>query len=100
MAIILDTNALSAFVDGQVTLRRAIESEIELALPVIVIGEYLYGVRQSPTAHNMKIGSRLIYTPSSYLRSRGRLLPAMQSFDRNLKSLVGLFQVMTSGLRP
>lgn len=47
MAIILDTNALSAFADGQASLRRAIEPEIDLALPVIVVGEYLYGIRQS-----------------------------------------------------
>ncbi|HEY1240737.1 MAG TPA: type II toxin-antitoxin system VapC family toxin [Bryobacteraceae bacterium] len=47
MAIILDTNALSAFADGQASLRDALESEIDLALPVIVLGEYLYGVRQS-----------------------------------------------------
>lgn len=47
MAIILDTNALSAFADGQTSLRRAIEAEIDLALPVIVLGEYLYGVHRS-----------------------------------------------------
>ena len=47
MALILDTNALSAFVDGQSSLRRAIEPESDLALPVIVLGEYFFGVRQS-----------------------------------------------------
>lgn len=47
MALILDTNALWAFADGQPSVRRAIESEIDLALPVIVLGEYFFGVRQS-----------------------------------------------------
>lgn len=45
--MILDTNALSAFVDGDQKLKRVIENETNLALPVIVLGEYLYGVRQS-----------------------------------------------------
>ena len=47
MALILDTNALSAFVDGDQGLLRALESEAELAVPTIVLGEYLYGIHQS-----------------------------------------------------
>jgi predicted nucleic acid-binding protein len=47
MALILDTNALSAFADGDPGLRRAIEQEAELAVPAIVLGEYLFGIRQS-----------------------------------------------------
>ena len=47
MALILDTNALSSFADGDEKLLRAIENEAELALPVIVLGEYLYGIQQS-----------------------------------------------------
>lgn len=47
MALILDTNALSAFVDGDEALLRAIESEAELAIPTVVLGEYLYGISQS-----------------------------------------------------
>ena len=47
MALILDTNALSAFVEGDSALRRVIEREIDLALPAIVLGEYLFGIRQS-----------------------------------------------------
>ena len=45
--MILDTNALSAFVDGDRDLIRVIGKEPELAVPVIVLGEYLYGIRQS-----------------------------------------------------
>lgn len=47
MALILDTNAVSAFVDGDERLLRAIEGEFELAIPTIVLGEYLYGIYQS-----------------------------------------------------
>lgn len=45
--MILDTNALSAFADGDQKLLRVIENEPGLALPVIVLGEYLYGIHQS-----------------------------------------------------
>ncbi len=47
MAVILDTNALSAFVDGDNKILKIIGRQPELALPVIVLGEYLYGIRQS-----------------------------------------------------
>lgn len=47
MALILDTNALSAFADGDKTLLRVLEDESELALPVVALGEYLYGIRRS-----------------------------------------------------
>jgi predicted nucleic acid-binding protein len=47
MALILDTNALSAFADGDDALRAAIAGESELALSVIALGEYYFGIRQS-----------------------------------------------------
>jgi tRNA(fMet)-specific endonuclease VapC len=48
VALILDTNALSAFVDGVPAIRSVIrETGLELALPAVVYGEYLFGVRQS-----------------------------------------------------
>jgi len=47
MALILDTNALSAFADGVGALRKVVDHEPELAIPVIVLGEYLFGVRRS-----------------------------------------------------
>ena len=47
MALILDTNAVSAFADGDEKPLRILEDESELALPVIVLGEYLYGIRRS-----------------------------------------------------
>ena len=43
----LDTNALSAFVDGDRALEPLVAARPRLSLPVIVLGEYLFGVRFS-----------------------------------------------------
>ena len=45
--MILDTNALSALADGDQNLLPVIGNEPGLAIPVIVLGEYLYGIYQS-----------------------------------------------------
>lgn len=45
--MILDTNAFSAFADGDPALAGVIGKERELAVPVVVLGEYLYGIRHS-----------------------------------------------------
>lgn len=48
MALILDTNALSAFADGVPSIRTVIRSSgFDLSLPVVAYGEYLFGVRHS-----------------------------------------------------
>ena len=46
MALILDTNALSALADGDVKLEQALANR-RLALPVTVLGEYVYGILRS-----------------------------------------------------
>jgi predicted nucleic acid-binding protein len=45
--VILDTNALSAFVDGDRALGARLSTESHLALPVIVLGEFRYGIAGS-----------------------------------------------------
>lgn len=45
--MILDTNALSAFADGDKKLLPVIGSAVDLALPVIALGEFLYGIHRS-----------------------------------------------------
>ena len=45
--MILDTNALSAFADGVPQIRTALAPVGELAVPVIVLGEYRYGLAHS-----------------------------------------------------
>jgi tRNA(fMet)-specific endonuclease VapC len=47
VALILDTNALSALADGDEPLLGALGGPYELAVPVIVLGEYLFGIQQS-----------------------------------------------------
>ena len=45
--MILDTNALSAFVDGDVGVGEILARQARAAIPVIVLGEFRYGVAQS-----------------------------------------------------
>jgi tRNA(fMet)-specific endonuclease VapC len=45
--VILDTNALSAMADGDRTIAPLLRQARELAIPVIVLGEYQYGIRSS-----------------------------------------------------
>ena len=45
--MILDTNALSALAEGDGDLLRVVEGQPDLAVPVIALGEYMYGIRQS-----------------------------------------------------
>jgi len=45
--MILDTNALSAWADGNPSCRPAFAEASRLLVPVIVLGEYQYGIRQS-----------------------------------------------------
>jgi predicted nucleic acid-binding protein len=45
--VILDTNALSAFADGVPHAVAAVEAANDAAIPVIVLGEFRYGVTHS-----------------------------------------------------
>ena len=45
--MILDTNALSAFVDGEPAVGARLSVETRAAIPVIVLGELRYGIARS-----------------------------------------------------
>jgi predicted nucleic acid-binding protein len=45
--VILDTNALSAFVDGESGVGDILRRQTRAAIPVIVLGEFRYGIAQS-----------------------------------------------------
>jgi tRNA(fMet)-specific endonuclease VapC len=45
--VILDTNALSAFVDGDSAVGDILRHQARAAIPVIVLGEFRYGIAQS-----------------------------------------------------
>ena len=45
--MILDTNALSAFVDGDAAVGEMLRRQGRACIPVIVLGEFRYGIAQS-----------------------------------------------------
>jgi predicted nucleic acid-binding protein len=45
--VILDTNALSAFVDGDTEVGAILLRQPRAAIPVIVLGEFRYGIAES-----------------------------------------------------
>jgi tRNA(fMet)-specific endonuclease VapC len=45
--VILDTNALSAFVDGDAGVGEALRLQVRAAIPVIALGEFRYGIAES-----------------------------------------------------
>lgn len=45
--MILDTNALSAFADGEAGVGELLRRQARAAIPVIVLGEFRYGIAQS-----------------------------------------------------
>jgi predicted nucleic acid-binding protein len=47
VALVLDTNALSALAEGDPALDRVIAGQRRLAITVISLGEYIFGIRQS-----------------------------------------------------
>ncbi len=47
VALILDTNALSAVADGEASAMELVAGADRVALPVIVLGEYRLGIAQS-----------------------------------------------------
>jgi tRNA(fMet)-specific endonuclease VapC len=45
--MILDTNGLSALAEGDPRLEPILQKATQIAVPVIVLGEYRYGIQQS-----------------------------------------------------
>ena len=45
--MILDTNALSAMADGDRRMAPILQQAKQIEIPVVVLGEYRYGIRQS-----------------------------------------------------
>ncbi len=45
--MILDTNGLSALAEGEPALEPLLRKATQIAIPVIVLGEYRYGIAQS-----------------------------------------------------
>jgi predicted nucleic acid-binding protein len=47
----LDTNGLSAFIDGEPAIEPILRKASQIAIPVIVLGEYRYGISYSRNRH-------------------------------------------------
>jgi tRNA(fMet)-specific endonuclease VapC len=45
--VILDTNGLSALAEGQPSLEEQLRQAYQISIPVIVLGEYRYGISHS-----------------------------------------------------
>ena len=90
MALILDTNALSAFADGDATLRKAIAREPDLAVPAVVLGEYLFGIRHS----------RLRTRYESWLGSHLRLFVVLQIGHRTAEMYADIRTELKASGRP
>jgi predicted nucleic acid-binding protein len=45
--VILDTNALSAFADGEAAVGDVLRTQSRAAIPVVVLGEFRYGIAGS-----------------------------------------------------
>jgi predicted nucleic acid-binding protein len=45
--MVIDTNGLTALADGERSIEPVLRSASRLAVPVVVLGEYRYGIRQS-----------------------------------------------------
>jgi tRNA(fMet)-specific endonuclease VapC len=54
VAVILDTNAVSALFSGDAAIGEALESADRHHLPVVVIGEYRYGLLRSTVRKRME----------------------------------------------
>jgi predicted nucleic acid-binding protein len=91
--MILDTNALSAFVDGDAGVGAVLRRQARAAIPVFVLGEFRYGIAESRhrRAYEAWLESELAYfdvlavtdeTAIAYaalraaLRRSGRPIPA------------------------
>lgn len=58
MALILDTSAVSAILVGDPDIRENIQPHVSLAIPVIVVGEYHYGLKRSVRADAIETAFR------------------------------------------
>jgi tRNA(fMet)-specific endonuclease VapC len=91
--MILDTNGLSAWFDGDHSIIRVLSNQPTLALPVIVLGEYQYGLHGSrlrtileprllQLEHMLRVlditreTAKVYATVRSELKRTGKMIPA------------------------
>jgi predicted nucleic acid-binding protein len=99
MALVLDTNAFSALADGDATLRKAIAREPDLALRVIVLGEHLFGLRNSRFRSRYESWLDTYLTHFAVLQIGLRTAESYAEFARNFGRRAGPFPPTMCGLR-
>ena len=80
--MILDTNGLSALAEGEPALEAILRKAAQVALPVIVLGEYRYGIAHS--RHRKQ-----------YEQWLGEFLPAFRILDIDERTAVTYSSVRT-----
>jgi len=80
--MILDTNALSALADGDDSLLARLDTARELYVPVIALGEYRFGIRQS----------RYRRTYERWLEEALRDLTVLPILDATTREYAAVFQ--------
>jgi tRNA(fMet)-specific endonuclease VapC len=78
--VILDTNALSAFIDGDAAVGEVLRHQGRACIPVIVLGEFRYGIAQS----------RHRATYEAWLQSQLRHFEILPVTDRTAIDYAGL----------
>ena len=98
--MITDTNAVSAFANGDLQVLRVLKQVNQLAIPVVVLGEYRFGIAQS--RKRLEYGLWLQET-----LPRCRVLDIVQEttvwyadIRNELKRAGSRFHLMTSGSPP
>lgn len=88
--MILDTNALSAFADGDAALGEILGRQARAAIPVIVLGEFRYGIA----------GSRHRATYEAWLRSQLPRFDVLAVTDETTLSYAALRLALKRSGRP
>lgn len=77
--MILDTNGLSAVADGHSALEPILRKAAQIAIPLIVLGEYRYGISTVPRPEALRIMADRVTITSTSLFGRLRNSWGMES---------------------
>jgi tRNA(fMet)-specific endonuclease VapC len=83
--VILDTNAVSALFAGDSAIEQVIEAEVIHHLPVIVIGEYRYGIARSKHRRRLERLLELLIRESIVLLIDEETTPHYATVRENLR---------------
>lgn len=85
--MIVDTNALSAWADGDQDLFPVIAAADEILIPVVVLGEYYFGIRGSTYRERYEAWLRKLLPGVRVVLVNHRTADAYASLQQELKEL-------------